>query len=239
MDENLVGEISIISNGNINEKERNQMIFDQIADLERKKQGEGGGGDAKDKIIDCCTKLNLDRSQNDDAIKNLLDGNVIYNSNLCYKLKKNFEGTNTDSYIAHNETETPLNIAKPKISLKKKFNPLKTKFIDDFESVKESFSEINSFKMEMMQPNTDISESIDSSERLIKQLQDEIIFAREELTNENNKIKCVLDQSVMGLFVQIQSVIVIENQRMIASCQLMRKKPIVTVAKFIMTKKIF
>ena len=154
-------------------------------------------------------------------------------------MKKNFEGTNTDSYIAHNETETPLNIAKPKISLKKKFNPLKTKFIDDFESVKESFSEINSFKMEMMQPNTDISESIDSSERLIKQLQDEIIFAREELTNKNNKIKCVLDQSVMGLFVQIQSVIVIENQRMIASCQLMRKKPIVTVAKFIMTKKIF
>ena len=159
---------------------------------------------AKDKIIDCCTKLNLDRSKNDDAIKNLLDGNVIqsytYNSNLCYKVKKNFEGTNTDSYIAHNETETPLNIAKLKISLKKKFNPLKTKFIDDFESVKESFfSEINSFKMEMMQPNTDISESIDSSERLIKQLEDEIIFAREELTNKNNKIKYVLDQSVMGL----------------------------------------
>ena len=199
---------------------------------------------AKDKIIDCCTKLNLDRSKNDDAIKNLLDGNVIqsytYNNNLCYKVKKNFEGTNTDSYIAHNETETPLNIAKLKISLKKKFNPLKTKFIDDFESVKESFfSEINSFKMEMMQPNTDISESIDSSERLIKQLEDEIIFAREELTNKNNKIKYVLDQSVMGLFVQIQSVIVIENQRMIASCQLMRKKPIVTVAKFILTKKIF
>ena len=144
------------------------------------------------------------------------------------------------SYIAHNETETPLNIAKLKISLKKKFNPLKTKFIDDFESVKESFfSEINSFKMEMMQPNTDISESIDSSERLIKQLEDEIIFAREELTNKNNKIKYVLDQSVMGLFVQIQSVIVIENQRMIASCQLMRKKPMVTVAKFILTKKIF
>ena len=194
---------------------------------------------AKDKIIGCCSKLNLGRSQN--AIKNLLDGNVIqsyiYNSNLCYKVKKNFEGTNTDSYIAHNETETPLNIAKPQISLKKKFNPLKTKFIDDFEIVKESFfSEINSFKMEMMQPNTDISESIDSSERLIKRLQEEIIFAREELTNKNNKIKCVLDQSVM---VQIQSVIVIENQRMIASCQLMRKKPIVTVAKFILTKKIF
>ena len=29
----------------------------------------------------------------------------------------------------------------------------------------------------------------------------------------------------MVMFVQIQSVIVIENQRMIASCQLMRKKP--------------
>ena len=29
----------------------------------------------------------------------------------------------------------------------------------------------------------------------------------------------------MVMFVQIQSVIVTENQRMIASCQLMRKKP--------------
>ena len=51
------------------------------------------------------------------------------------------------------------------------------KFIDDVENMKESFfSEINSFKMEMWQPNTNVSESTDSSERLIKQLQDEIIF---------------------------------------------------------------
>ena len=39
MDENLVGKISIVDYGNANEKERNQMVFDQIADLERKKTG--------------------------------------------------------------------------------------------------------------------------------------------------------------------------------------------------------
>ena len=46
----------------------------------------------------------------------------------------------------------------------------------------------------MLQPKTNVSESIDSSERLIKELQDEIIFLREELRNKNNTIKCVLDQ---------------------------------------------
>ena len=42
----------------VNEKERNKMAFDLIADLERKKQGR-----SIDKIIDCCTKLGLGRSQ--------------------------------------------------------------------------------------------------------------------------------------------------------------------------------
>ena len=129
-----------------------------------------------------------------------------YNSNLCYKVKKNFENSNTDSYIAHKETVAPLNIATPKISLKEKFESLKMKFINDFESMKELYSlEINSFKMEMLQPNTNVSEPIDSSERLIKQLQDEIIFLKEELTNKNNTIKCVLDQLSKHdkLFVQI------------------------------------
>ena len=51
-------EISIFDHDNVNEKERNQMVFDQIADLERKKQGR-----SIDKIIDCCTKLGLGRSQ--------------------------------------------------------------------------------------------------------------------------------------------------------------------------------
>ena len=32
----------------------------------------------------------------------------------------------------------------------------------------------------MLQPNTNASESIDSSEKIIKQLQNEIIFLREE-----------------------------------------------------------
>ena len=98
MDENLVGEIGIVDNGNVHEKERNQMVFDQIADLERKKQGR-----SIDKIIDFCTKLGLDRSQVDDSIKKLLDGNVIQsyanNSNLWYKVKENFEDSNTDGYI--------------------------------------------------------------------------------------------------------------------------------------------
>ena len=50
MDENLVDEIGVVGNGNVNKKERNQMVFDHIADLERKKQGRSIG-----KIIDCCT----------------------------------------------------------------------------------------------------------------------------------------------------------------------------------------
>ena len=33
MDENLVGEI--VGNGNVNEKELNQMVFDQMAGLQR------------------------------------------------------------------------------------------------------------------------------------------------------------------------------------------------------------
>ena len=40
MDENQVDEISIVDHGNVNEKERNKMVFEQIADLKRKKQGE-------------------------------------------------------------------------------------------------------------------------------------------------------------------------------------------------------
>ena len=40
MDENQVDEIGIVGHGNVNEKERNKMAFDQIADLERKKTGE-------------------------------------------------------------------------------------------------------------------------------------------------------------------------------------------------------
>ena len=58
MDENQVDEISINDHGNVNEKEINKMAFEQIADLERKKQGR-----SIDKIIDCSTKLGIDRSQ--------------------------------------------------------------------------------------------------------------------------------------------------------------------------------
>ena len=53
-------------------------------------------------------------------------------------------------------------IATPKISLKEKFDTLKIKFIDDFESMKESFffPKINLFKMEILQPNANVSESL-------------------------------------------------------------------------------
>ena len=37
MDENIVGEIS--NGGNVTKKKRNQLVFDQIADLERKNRG--------------------------------------------------------------------------------------------------------------------------------------------------------------------------------------------------------
>ena len=51
--------------------------------------------------------------------------------------------------------------------------------------------------MEMLQPNINVSESVDSSERPISkwnQLHDEIGFLREELKNKNNKSKSVLGQ---------------------------------------------
>ena len=49
--------ISVVGNANVNENERNQVVFDLIVDLEWKKQGR-----SIDKIIDCYTKkLGLDR----------------------------------------------------------------------------------------------------------------------------------------------------------------------------------
>ena len=39
MNENLVDDVSIVGNGNVNEKERNQMVFDLIVGLEREKTG--------------------------------------------------------------------------------------------------------------------------------------------------------------------------------------------------------
>ena len=118
------------------------MIFDLIVDLEQKTQGR-----SIDEIVYCWTKK-VGSRQADDAIKKLFYNNVIqsytYNSNLCFKVKKNFENSNTDSYISYSETAAPLNISSPIISLKEIFDALKMKFIDDFESMKESFSsEIN------------------------------------------------------------------------------------------------
>ena len=52
--------------------------------------------------------------------------------------------------------------------------------------------------MEKLQPNTNVSESNDSSERPIKQLQYEIVFLRDKLKNKNNLIRCVLDHLSLG-----------------------------------------
>ena len=41
----------------------------------------------------------------------------------------------------------------------------------------------------MLQPNTNVSESIDSSERLLKPVQDEFIFLRDELKNKATEVK--------------------------------------------------
>ena len=48
------------------------MVFEQIPDLERKNQGT-----SIDKIIDCCTKLGIDRSQAEKVVSV-----AIHNKNL-------------------------------------------------------------------------------------------------------------------------------------------------------------
>ena len=53
-------------------------------------------------------------------------------------------------------------------------------------------------KIGMLQPNTNVSETIDSSESLIKQLRYEIIFLRVKLRDKNNSVKCVLGQLSKG-----------------------------------------
>ena len=60
------------------------MVFNHIVHLENKKQGS-----SIDKMIGCCAELGLDKSQIDDAIKMLLDGNVIqsYNTTTIFAIK--------------------------------------------------------------------------------------------------------------------------------------------------------
>ena len=102
-----------------------------------------------------------------------MDGNVIqsYTNSKC----------NSDSYIAHNETVTLLNTVTSKISLKEKFDSLKIKFINDHKSMKESLFFGNKFIQNgNVTAKSNASESIDSSEKIIKQLQNEIIFLGEE-----------------------------------------------------------
>ena len=62
MNENVVDDISvvdksIVDKSNVNKKEKNRMVFNHTVDLEHKKQGM-----SIDKVIDCCTKLGLDKS---------------------------------------------------------------------------------------------------------------------------------------------------------------------------------
>ena len=105
MDENQVDEISIVGHDNINEKERNKMVFDLIADLEREKQGR-----SMDKIMDCCTKLGIDRSQVEK------DGSVfIHNINLQVLVTEMFKINRGISFsimkgVSEPEAEHPYNL---------------------------------------------------------------------------------------------------------------------------------
>ena len=103
-----------------------------------------------------------------------------------------------------------------------------------------TFLEINLFKIEFLQPNTDVLELIDSSERLIKQLQGVVMFLREESRNKINTIKCTLDQ-----LSKRDGTVCSDTERPSYrksandSIMLTNEKPIVIVKKLILTKKIF
>ena len=103
-----------------------------------------------------------------------------------------------------------------------------------------TFLEINLFKMEFLQPNTNVLELIDSSERLIKQLQGIVMFLREESRNKINTIKCTLDQ-----LSKRDGTVCSDTERPSYrksandSIMLTNEKPIVIVKKLILTKKIF
>lgn len=57
MNENVVDDISVVDKSNVNKKEKNGMVFNHTVDLEHKRQGM-----SIDKVIDCCTKLGLNKS---------------------------------------------------------------------------------------------------------------------------------------------------------------------------------
>ena len=103
-----------------------------------------------------------------------------------------------------------------------------------------TFLEINLFKMEFLQPNTNVLELIDSLERLIKQLQGVVMFLREESRNKINTIKCTLDQ-----LSKRDGTVCSDTERPSYrksandSIMLTNEKPIVIVKKLILTKKIF
>ena len=104
------------------------------------------------------------------------------------------------------------------------------------------FSEINLFKMEKLQPNTNVSESNDSSERPIKQLQYEIVFLRDKLKNKNNLIRCVLDHLSLGDGIVCSNTEVASYRKSANDNILLtneKKKNIIRVVKLILTKKVF
>ena len=103
--------------------------------------------------------------------------------------------------------------------------------------MKESFfSEINSFKMEMLQPNINVSESIDSSKRLIKQRQDEIIFLRRSwgtkiIQSNMYQIKAQWDCLFKYNYRKSANDIILSTNE--------KKSQLIRVAKSILTKKVF
>ena len=80
------------------------------------------------------------------------------------------------------------------INFAKKFNLFKSSIVDHFDRLKQVFfSELNRFKEELLESNI-VDRPQDTSERLVKQLQDHTEFLREELRNKNNMINCLLEQ---------------------------------------------
>lgn len=67
MNQNLLENTNTVHNNNASEKEVYQILFELIAHLEKKRQG-----GSRDKIVDSSSKkLDLGRSQTEDAIRKL------------------------------------------------------------------------------------------------------------------------------------------------------------------------
>ena len=76
-----------------------------------------------------------------------------------------------------------------KLSENEELTKFKNSIIDEFDAIKSSFfAEVNSLKNKYLNSYSNYV-SINNSERLIKQLQDNINFLRQQLKNKDEMIK--------------------------------------------------